>query len=428
MLNTPLTATPGNRRRRRWMSVAAVALGLVVLAITVAARASTGSTTALRTATVGRGDVTQTLDQVASVEPVVQASVAFPIAGTVAEVSVDVGDAVDTGDSLASLDTTSLLATLHEKEASLDSAELTLERAENGESTNGAIGQTDSGGSGSATAPRQSGSSGAGALPSSDDGADTNDAVASTTTTTISSEQLASYRAAIDAAEAGLAAAQQDVAQATISSPIDGVVLAVTLEPGASVSAGSTTAYVLIAGAGGYELTTKVSVDDLPDVKVGQPATIAIDGQSGTLAGHVSGIAVAPDTDDTTRYTVIIAIDGGASGLRNGATASVQIVTKHAADVVTVPTSAVHVDGTRRTVTIVDRDETSEKVVETGAVGPTLTEITSGIDVGDIVVLADLDHPLPSSATQSSNASTVGAGGGRLTGGFGPPSGGGLPR
>jgi multidrug efflux pump subunit AcrA (membrane-fusion protein) len=418
MLNTPLTATPANRRRRRWMAIAAVALGLVVLAIAVAARASTGSSNTLRTATAGRGDVTQTLDQVASVEPVVQASVAFPISGTVEDVSVGVGDAVSTGDTLASLDTTSLLTTLHEKEASLDSAELTLERAENGESTNGT-------------------SSGAvGAMPSDADtmspavGADANVGVAETTTTTISGEQLASYRAAVDAAEAAVAAAEQDVAQATISSPIDGVVLAVTVEAGASVSAGSTTAYVLIAGAGGYELTTKVSVDDLPDVKVGQPVTIAMDGQSGTLVGHVSSIAVAPDTDDTTLYTATIAIDGDASRLRNGATASVQIVTKQATDVVTVPTSAVHVDGTRRTVTVVEGDATNVVTVETGAVGATLTEITSGIDVDTVVVLADVDEPLPSSATDSSNGTTSGiGGGGRPTGGFGgPPGGGGLPR
>ena len=171
-----------------------------------------------------------------------------------------------------------------------------------------------------------------------------------------------------------------------------------------------------------------MSVDDLPDVKVGQTATIAIDGQTDTLAGHVASIAVAPDTDDTTVYSVIISIDGEASTMRNGATASVHIVTNQVHDVVTVPTSAVHLDGTRRTVTVVDGDTTNVVTVQTGAVGPWRTEITSGVDVNDIVVLADLDEPLPSSATDSSNGSTGAVGGGRLTGGFGGPPSGGVPR
>ena len=400
---------------------AGAALAIVVLAVTVAARASTSSADALRTATAQRADVTQTLDQVATVEPVVQASVAFPISGTVAEVDVGVGDAVTKGTTLATLDTTTLLTTLHEKEASLDTAELALERAENGESTNGT-------GGGSTMAAPQAQTSGLGVAPSTSGNGPSDGAAAATTTTAISSEQLASYRAAVDAAEAAVAAAQQDIAQATIISPIDGIVLAVSFESGTSVSAGSTTAYVLIAGAGGYELTTKVSVDDLPDVKVGQSATIAIDGQTDTLAGHVASIAVAPDTDDTTVYSVIISIDGDASTMRNGATASVHIVTNQVHDVVTVPTSAVHVDGTRRTVTVVDGDTTNVVTVQTGAVGPWRTEITSGVDVDDVVVLADLDEPLPSSATDSSNGSTGAVGGGRLTGGFGGPPSGGVPR
>jgi hypothetical protein len=41
--------------------------------------------------------------------------------------------------------------------------------------------------------------------------------------------------------------------------------------------------------------------------------------------------------------------------------------------------------------------------VEVGAVGATWTEVTSGLEEGDEVILADLDEPLPSSATDSAN-------------------------
>ncbi len=45
--------------------------------------------------------MTSTLDGVATIQPVAQADVAFPNAGTVASVDVAVGDAVTTGQQLA---------------------------------------------------------------------------------------------------------------------------------------------------------------------------------------------------------------------------------------------------------------------------------------------------------------------------------------
>jgi HlyD family secretion protein len=57
--------------------------------------------------------------------------------------------------------------------------------------------------------------------------------------------------------------------------------------------------------------------------------------------------------------------------------------------------------------------------VQTGAVGEAWTEITDGLEVGQTVVLADLDAPLPSSATnaQGTGSSFGGPGG---FGGAGP--------
>ena len=57
-----------------------------------------------RTADRGDQDLAQHLTSVGAVEPVDQAAVAFPVAGTVAAVDVKVGDAVTTGQTLATLD------------------------------------------------------------------------------------------------------------------------------------------------------------------------------------------------------------------------------------------------------------------------------------------------------------------------------------
>ena len=75
-----------------------------------------------------------------------------------------------------------------------------------------------------------------------------------------------------------------------------------------------------------------------------------------------------------------------------------------------VPTGAVAVQGDRAMVTVFDGGKTSEVTVQTGAVGEVWTEITDGLEVGQAVVLADLDAPLPTSATgdhRSSDAAAI---------------------
>ena len=62
------------------------------------------------------------------------------MSGTVATVDVAVGDKVGVGQKLATLDTTSLQASVDQSQAALDQAELTLEKALNGESVGGPSG------------------------------------------------------------------------------------------------------------------------------------------------------------------------------------------------------------------------------------------------------------------------------------------------
>ena len=79
-----------------------------------------------------------------------------------------------------------------------------------------------------------------------------------------SSADLISDQKAVDAANDQVAAAQQALLQASIVSPIDGTVVSVNLAPGDTVSAGSSTVNLVIAGPGGYEAVTMVKVTDLP--------------------------------------------------------------------------------------------------------------------------------------------------------------------
>lgn len=164
--------------------IAAVTVGLV----TTAALAATSShPSTYRTATVTRAAVNETLEQTGTIQPVSQATVAFPTSGAIATVGVAVGDTVATGQTLAKLDTTALQATLTAKESTLADAELTLQKALNGESSGPA------GGNGSSTNAVQQ---------------------AATTTTTTTAPSAAPTGTADAAANAKLTAARNAVTKA----------------------------------------------------------------------------------------------------------------------------------------------------------------------------------------------------------------------
>ena len=79
---------------------------------------------AYRLATVSSADVTATLNEVGNLTPAQQADVAFPVSGTVANVAVSAGQQVTAGQTLGTLDTSALKASLTSAESTLANANL----------------------------------------------------------------------------------------------------------------------------------------------------------------------------------------------------------------------------------------------------------------------------------------------------------------
>jgi HlyD family secretion protein len=236
--------------------------------------------------------------------------------------------------------------------------------------------------------------------------------------------ELVADQSAVDAAQAEVTAAQQNLAQATIVSPIDGTVAAVNLTGGAQVSAGSSFANVVVVGPGGFEVTTTVPVTEVGMVKLGDSASVVPDGTSQAFDGKVVSIGVSPTTSGTTtNYGVIVGLDGSPANLHNGASAAVAITVQQSNDALTVPTSAVRTagGGAVHVVSVVSRGKTSPVPVQVGTIGSELTEIRSGLREGQEVMLADMTQPLPSATLPN----RFGGFGGGLGGGFGGTFGGG---
>ena len=223
--------------------------------------------------------------------------------------------------------------------------------------------------------------------------------------TTASAADLAADQAAVDAATAALAVANHNLIAATIVSPIDGTIEAVNLAVGDAVTAGSTTSVIRVVGTGGYEVTAIVGVAKLADIKLGQQAAVTPDGSNKSLTGEVVAIGAPRTSNGATSYPVSIGLDDD-SALHNGTTASVTITTASATSSVAVPTSAVHVETNRAFVYVVDSGKTKAVDVTVGVIGKTWTQIKSGLEAGQAVVLADLGQALPGSATSSNNSNS----------------------
>ncbi len=234
-------------------------------------------------------------------------------------------------------------------------------------------------------------------------------------------QQIASDQASIDMAEAQLTEAQQSLNGATLSSPIAGTVVSVGINVGDTVTAGSSTESITIIGTSSYEALATLDSAQVPSVKVGQSASVEVDGVDGNLAGTVAQVGPVESGTSGYSYPVVVALPATAGGLHAGSAANVTISTGQVSHVVAVPTSAVQTLGSRTYVLELDSGQLTRKVVRTGMVGNEYTQVLSGLTPGQSVVLADYSEAVPSSSTSSN---TTGLGNLLGGGGSGFPGGG----
>lgn len=446
------------------ISAVVVVLGLIAFATT---RANGDTGPSLRTARVTDRSVSKTVSEVGTIEPLSAASVAFPVAGTVATVAVTKGQSVTRGQTLATLDTTELQRALNAAKAAVAEAKLKLTEAiagnANASSNSNARSQDQPADAlaevrqavldaqqlvderiGDAQAKYEAAQNVCAAVTADDvatcqaaltdvlraqqataDAQQTLRAASSAfdqaveakaesassqnnqpsqgdQSTTTSAADLAAMQKDIDAASAGVAVAEQNLSAATIVSPIDGTIESLGMRVGDAVTAASTDSVIDVVGANGYEVTTIVAVEKLANIKLGQQATVTPDGSNRSRGGQVVAIGAPRTANGATSYPVSIGLDDDAA-LRNGTVASVSITTGSAAEGLAVPTSAVRTESGGSTVTVVKNGKLEVQSVTVGVVGSVWTQITSGLTDGQRVVIADLDEPLPDSATNSSN-------------------------
>jgi HlyD family secretion protein len=246
---------------------------------------------------------------------------------------------------------------------------------------------------------------------------------AGATTVAVSAAQLAADQSAVDAAGANLTLAQQQLSQATIVSPLAGVISSVGLTVGQQATAGSTSSAIDVIDPTGHGVTLSVDVTKIPQVKVGDKATVVPDGSSLPLAATVSYIAAAPTSSSSTAYNVQLAFVANPTTLRDGIQAAATVTTSQAVNALAVPTSAVNHRGALSYVLVINGATTKAQIITVGSVGAIYTQVTAGLAAGQRVVLANPNTPIPTSTSTSGRIARITGGVSGTTGLLGGTSG-----
>jgi multidrug efflux pump subunit AcrA (membrane-fusion protein) len=139
-----VTTDQGSGRRHlgsRWPAAALAAVVAVGAAAAIAFAVSTAPS-GYRTAPATFAPVVKTVAVTGTVEPINRVTLAFGVSGTVAKVAVHVGERVAAGQTLATLQTTTLAQQVTQAQASLRAAQATVTADEQGQSTAGSGGTT----------------------------------------------------------------------------------------------------------------------------------------------------------------------------------------------------------------------------------------------------------------------------------------------
>ena len=193
-------------------------------------------------------------------------------------------------------------------------------------------------------------------------------------------------------AELAVEKARQALEDATLTAPFDGTAAAVNVHVGDVVSPSVPAITILTPNALRVKLT--LGETDLPAVEVGQTGIIIFDAiQDVAYPLRITSIGLAPDTQQgVVTYTALAELtrlnEGGedvrpAPGM-NGAAV---VTTEENANVLAVPSQAIRQRGNNQVVDVLVDGKPETRVIRTGSSDATNTEVTSGLQAGDLVIL-----------------------------------------
>ncbi len=325
------------------------------------------------TAAVAPANIMNSITATGTIEPVTSVTVGTQVSGIVSKLYVDYNSVVKKGQVIAELDKTNLMSQLNSAKTQLATAQSQL----NYQTTNFNRYKT----------LYQKG------LVAADD---FDNAKLSYTQ---AKEQVASAKEEVQRA-------QTNLGYATITSPIDGIVLSKSVEEGQTVAASFSTPelFTIAQDLTNMQVVANVDEADIGDVKEGERVSFTVDAYpDDTFEGTVKQVRQeATTTNNVVTYEVVISAPNADLKLKPGLTANVTIYTAERKGVLSVPSKALRFTPQKETVgkmKIVDQTGNAKNKIWTiegnsivahkvniGMTDGTNTQILNGISAGVKVV------------------------------------------
>lgn len=335
------------------------------------------SAVTLETAMTERIEITSSVTATGTVEPVTKVDVGTQVSGIVDKLYADYNDIVKAGQVIAEMDKVNLQAELVSSEAQLSAAKTEYEYRQKEYNRIKTLHEKE---------------------------------LVSDSEYDSSYYQYETAKNAYSQAQASFTKVKRNLSYATITSPIDGVVISRAVEEGQTVAAGfeTPTLFTIAKNLTDMQVIADVDEADIGQVKEGQSVTFTVDAYpDDVFKGDVQQVRLeATTTSNVVTYEVVITAPNPDLKLKPGLTANVTINTLDEQNVLSVPTKALRftpdpevlkeigitVDGqaeatdTTRIVWVKNGSSISPKVVTTNNTSGDKTGISSGLTDGDEVV------------------------------------------
>ena len=359
------------KNKKVWMGIAAAVV--VALVVWMCSGGKKEQKAEFSTAKVEKQNISTSITATGTIEPVTSVTVGTQVSGIVSKLYVDYNSIVKKGQVIAELDKTNLISELNRDKADLSSAQSTL----NYETANYNRYKTlfDKG--------------------------------------LISANDYENARLSFDKAQQTVRSSRENVQKAqtnlgyaTITSPIDGVVLSKSVEEGQTVAASFNTPELFTIAQDLTDMRVIADIDeaDIGGVKEGQRVSFTVDAYpDDKFEGQVTQVRQQATTEsNVVTYEVVISAPNNDLKLKPGLTANVTIYTLEKNDVLAAPAKALRFMPTEALLSegqSIEDVEAPTKVwtlegnvfkahaVQVGTTNGMLTEIVGGISEGTEVLV-----------------------------------------
>lgn len=356
------------------------------------------------TATVSKGEISESVTATGTIEPVTEVEVGTQVSGIIDKIYVDYNSVVTKGELIAEMDRVTLLTEVESQKATYNGAKAEYEYQKKNYERNKGLHEKQ---------------------------------LISDTDYELSLYNYEKAKSTYESCKATLAKAERNLAYATITSPIDGVVISKDVEEGQTVASGfeTPTLFTIAADLTQMQVVADVDEADIGGVEEGQRVTFTVDAYpNDVFEGKVTQIRLGDDSSSSSTsttssstvvtYEVVISAPNPDLKLKPRLTANVTIYTLDRKDVLCVPSRALRFTPEAPLISeedIVNDCNAEHKVwtregntftahpVEVGISNGIYTEITSGISEGTTIVTeATIGNPngnnVPSDMSENSSS------------------------